>query len=216
MLDHSVAHFTFDGEVYWDAIALAIYLPPQKEWTNRLGQAFDFDALAVELLRRKPEQSSCAGTHSLISLVILLRCDDEIAILSPKVRRSVESSLQSTVDVLMGSTTDEGLWDLQWYERSGATSLSSDSNVIIATGHHLEWLEILPPRIRVDDEVLARAAVALFHRLVTSIQTGGAPWVGEAFCPLTHAARSICILANNSYEVDGIGSLNTLKRERGF
>jgi len=207
-----VANFFLDGEIYWDAVGIAIYLPPQKTWTNKFGEEYSFDQLVEELIRRPPADSSCSGTHGLISLTIMLRVDLEVSILSSAVRKRLDSHLREVVDCLQTGQTSEGGWGRDWWApRPGdpmpSSSRQSDDDVILSTGHHLEWLMLLPVDLQPSSETVNVAARHLLRLLLA--RSEDAAWLRENFCPATHAARSIGLLS-------GVVSRHPAPLERSF
>jgi hypothetical protein len=190
ILNDLVANFSLEGEIFWDATALAIYLPPNRGWKDKFGRTYTFDDLAGELLRRPPDGSSCVGTHILIDLAILLRADAESPLLSPVRRSALRSHLGDAVARLGRSRLAEGGWGRDWHERDG--SESTPREIVISTGHHLEWLMLLPDDLRPDLSVLVRAAK---HGLrILSYESKDPEWVRLQYCPATHAARSARLL----------------------
>ena len=81
LLRVSVAEFHLNQlELAWTANALALYLPPQRTWKNRLGEEYDFDMLVERLLDRPLTSESCAGIHIVDCLTTVFRVDREYKI----------------------------------------------------------------------------------------------------------------------------------------
>src|SRR5262249_37615733 len=116
VLDDLMANFVLEGEIYWDAVALALYVPPARAWKNKFGKEFTFDVLAEELLSRPVLDSACAGTHRLIALTILLRVDEEERILSSAVHDRVYSLLKEVAQTLTVNQRADGAWQANWPE----------------------------------------------------------------------------------------------------
>jgi hypothetical protein len=187
-----VANFSLEGEIFWEAVALAFYLPPNRSWGDKFGKVYTFDDLSDELLRRPLDGSSCAGTHILIALTTILRSDMEAPLLSPGHRTALRSHLRGVVERLERSRLDEGGWAHDWSEPGGIETAPRE--VIIATGHHLEWLMLLPDDLRPGPSVLGRAAE---HSLRLLLEKSEDPeWVRTNYCPAIHAARSAWLLAH--------------------
>lgn len=112
LLDDSVANFSLDqGEIEWTALAYALYLPPQRQWTDKFGTAFQFDQLARELMRRElGEQRACSGTHLLYSLAVLCRVDESEPVLSQDTRRELRRYLAAMSDRAAASQRIDGSW----------------------------------------------------------------------------------------------------------
>jgi hypothetical protein len=198
MLDDLTADFSLGGEIEWEAIALALYLPPARTWVNRRGETFSFDALCEELIRRPVESSTCSGTHRLISLVVLLRSDRETEILSPWMRAQLTDVVRSSAEHLARVQDEDGSWGRDWYkgmagdERDGPTAGRTRDGALAVTGHHLEWLMLLPDEFRPPRRSFERAIRWLLPALKQSMAEGrrDSKW----YCPATHAARSIRLL----------------------
>jgi hypothetical protein len=80
------------GEIYWDAVAIALYLPPRNQWTNRLGDRITMDLLVDELLHRPYSDSPCAGCHIPISLAVIARADQVHGVAEPSIDFSIVTS----------------------------------------------------------------------------------------------------------------------------
>ena len=129
------ANFVLEGEIYWDAVALALDVPPVSSWKNKFGKEFTFDMLCDELVRRDPANSSCSGTHRLISLAILLAADAETKILSDECREHVRGHLASVAELLTREQLADGSWQNDWhYSFSGRERNPLLQNRTIASG----------------------------------------------------------------------------------
>ncbi len=188
------ANFALDGELYWDAIAITLLLAPERTWTGKFGELFSFDELAGALVAASFDDSPCSGTHKLIALAILLRADAETPLLSDPARRSVRDTLARAVELLSRTQLPDGAWQSDWYSRVDNTSLpplatTNPANHLITTGHHLEWLILLPPDLQISRSTLVLAAdrCASLLRLLSADDAS----VQAHFCPLVHAARSV-------------------------
>ena len=204
VLDDMAANFVLEGEIYWDAAALTLYVPPARSWTNKFGEEFTFDMLAEELLNRDLAESSCSGTHGLISLTILMRVDEQTEILSPRIRKKLRQRLADVATVLVEGQLPDGSWQLDWHaplsgRPSSRNQRRTETTGVLATGHHLEWLLMLPDEMRPDDQVFARAAEWLLAALLQ--QTEDREWVQRWYCPASHAARAVKILSDTPEEV---------------
>lgn len=205
VLSDAVANYSPDQEIEWTAMAFGRYLPPANSWTNKFGLTHNFDSLATVLMQRPPYAASCGGTHLLYALALILRADDQYSLLSADVRTSVRSLLRRAVEAIEMTQEASGAFSLNW---SQALSPSSDpgeeqisetldkwrwivqapatisSQPLLITGHHLEWLLILPLEFEVNREMCRRAALYLLDQLNQASQSD----VERAYCPLVHAA----------------------------
>lgn len=188
-----------DEEIYWHAIALAIYVLPDRSWQNRYGELFTFDILANELLSRSSEGSACAGTHRMIALAVLYRVHQQVAILDNTTEKALKCELAIASKNLVSNQDVNGSWTPSWHRATtvqsrkvGEISVSTTERVI-TTGHHLEWLILLPDDVRPPDSVLIKATRFLMST-VPSL-TEDTTWLAQNYCPATHALRSISLLS---------------------
>jgi hypothetical protein len=215
VLDDLIANFTLEGEIYWDAAAIGLYVPPARRWSNKFGRTFTFDELARELLARDPSDSSCAGTHRLSTLALLLRVDGETPIFSGRVREAVREHLGLVARVIAACQSSDGSWDLSWHTNlPGGTHQHPTSSAawpkIITTGHHLEWMMLLDTELRPRDEVFARGAEWLMPTLLREVGEQGLP--GEQYCPASHAARVLRVLQKSGPVDRGLAARSDVDR----
>lgn len=199
VLEDLIANFTLQGQIYWKVVALALYLPPQKSWKNRFGDRFTFDDVARELVARPVSDSPCLGTHGPITLTILLRADEQEPVLSESVRRQVREYLRRIAKTLVEIQSPEGWFPADWQRVLSGKELEPVPRplpavpALLATGHHLEWLMLLPDDLRPPQEVFRRAAVWSLEALAG--KTADPQWVDEWYCPASHAVRSVILLS---------------------
>jgi len=192
-----------EHELAWYTTAIALYMPTQP-WQDKWGRTYCLDDLASELVQRTPEGASCAGAQDLIALTIILRVDDLQHPLERGVRQRVTHRLQVAVAQLARSQYSDGSWRLDWHqsgERGGATAAISDlrsHDALLATGHHLEWLLLLPESLAVEPKVVEQAAVWLMRAI--AVQTAEPELVWQRYCPLIHGVRSLQMLASDAHD----------------
>lgn len=198
IVDDLQANFVLRDEIYWDTVALALYMPPTLVWRNRFGSQFDFNILAAHLLDSVDSPSPCAGTHRLIALTVLMRVDQLKPILSTEVRARVYEELSRTAEALTQAQQADGSWfpgaesvDLS---RTAAWRQYPIADQVITTGHQLEWLMLLPAEIRPPDRVFVTASQYLIS--VVPDRTKDPKWLAEWYCPVTHALRSVKLLSH--------------------
>ena len=202
MLLDTISIFNFsEPQIEWNCIALTLYLPPQKEWTNKFGTTFSFDAMAAELLKRElgSRHSSCYGIHLLEAQAILLRADDEYDLLSPAVRKKIHNHLIRQISALERTQLPDGSFNKIWYAPDlPASSISSifaetdrNSRVHI-TGHHIDWILLLPDDMLPPNDVFDRAG----HFLLSSISACEERDLHRHYCPYSHAARVLLLLTD--------------------
>jgi hypothetical protein len=191
VLQDSIA--TFDPsqqESEWTAIAYAFYVPPRAEWTNRFGQTFSFDDLALGLMARPLERRSCGGAHCLQALSGILSVDAEQAVLSPTVRDKTSRFVESALARVLATQGRDGSWEVQWAKGlvrdpapAGWSREPNAESTLLATGHIAEWMIGLPAGIQPH--------ASAFHRAIEWIRPRIARLDGDAYfaahCPYTHA-----------------------------
>jgi hypothetical protein len=235
LLAESMANLLPSGELEWSAAALAAYLPPQRTWKNRFGQEFSFDQLARWLIAQPPEKASCGGTHALYSLVVLARIDAEVPIFSEGVRdltgRFLGRMSAAAAAAQQGDGSVKEFWHVDvvaqpWYRElleeagpGGARSGSSDrfraiearwgdllqgkQGDVHMTGHHLEWLLLLPPARQPPAQFFRRAGEFLIQKLERATDQD----IHDHYCPYSHAARVVRLLAGFSRQGKGRAAL---------
>jgi len=192
LLRDSVENFDLkQRELTWTAVGFAIYLSPQRAWTNRYGESFTFDDLAKVLIQANLEEASCGGAHLVYAMTILWRVDASDACLSEPVRDALTRCLRERITAIVESQSKAGYWTLAWHtpgmEKSDAqrSSPHAPDSRLLATGHLLEWLELLPAELQPPQDVYRRAARwlcgALQERLLVVSAVDFCPWI-HAVC----------------------------------
>lgn len=195
-----LANFNEDEpEIYWDAIAIFVYGPLVNDLRDKFGDPIDRGKIVQELLSREPLESSCAGTHGLIALAVALRCDDADPFLDRSARDKLEQYLKHTVTRLTEEQNSDGSWDMTWceddkrIERRWALGQEPDElDKLIATGHHIEWLTLLPADLQPKQRVMTRAGLWLSHFFRSHLNDPRL--FDKHVCPITHGVRSLAIL----------------------
>jgi hypothetical protein len=77
-----------------------------------------------------------------------------------------------------------------WYASSEPRG-RSDLARVLATGHHLEWIFMLPAQMQPKDEPIKRAAMFLASELAAATDEE----LEESYCPYSHAARVLRLLS---------------------
>lgn len=162
VLTRALRDFRVDEvETEWSALALGLWLPPQKTWQIRDGRTVSFDLLAERLMRGERSLGVCSGTHRVYSLMVLIRLDDEFQILSPESRKQVWGYLEGVRDAITHSQFPDGHWPSNWPLGADAVANPVADELykqVIATGHHLEWLAIAPKELHPPRERILKAA----------------------------------------------------------
>ena len=161
VLDQALRDFRLDErETEWTALAFGLWIAPQKHWIGGDGRHYSFDLLSQRLRRGQKELGVCSGTHRVYSLMALIRLDDEHDILSDAERKNAWGYLESVRDRIIDSQFPDGHWPSNWPDGKSAVEkpvTDEFKNIVIATGHHLEWLSIAPQELHPPEETIQRA-----------------------------------------------------------
>jgi hypothetical protein len=198
LLDDSLANFSLrQPEIEWSAMAYAVYLPPRRAWADKFGTVTTFDDLAGELMQRHYDHHACGGTHLLYALTVILRADEQEPILTAAARSHVREHLAQAVREVMRSQAPDGTWDWRWHEETGPPDRhggegrgSIDPEILRLTGHHLEWLMLLPPDLAPPREVFLKAVRPMLAHLAADPQEK----ISSNYCPYSHAGRVLLLL----------------------
>lgn len=200
MLSDSLLNFTVhQAELEWSVAAYAHYLPPETKWVNKFGVGCSFEEVARAMLTR-PFGASCAGTHTLQTLTLLLRIDEgDARLLSEPTRKRVRTFLSDALKRTVSSQHDDGAWSRDWYK--GRTAVFRDataaSSRLLVTSHLAEWMLYLPEGLSPPPSVLARACRWLAHEL----KIAGPQAVYADPCPYSHALLVFGLAASDSSAV---------------
>jgi len=115
LLNNAVKQFDPVSELEWTAVSFAYYLPPQRTWTNRFSEEYNFDDLVTFLIQRPFDVSSCGGSHSLYALATIQGVDAQVSILSTNARRRLQGFLKAVSRTLVASQKHDGSVDPLWY-----------------------------------------------------------------------------------------------------
>ncbi|MDR1383972.1 MAG: hypothetical protein LBJ67_09035 [Planctomycetaceae bacterium] len=189
-----------EKELAWSAIVLALYLPPIQEWTNRFGEKCSFDALAIELMKQRFEENSCAGAHLLESLTLIYEISLECPILSFEVQNQLKKYLHDILTTVIHEQNIAGYWELDWFVKIPdygqpfqnphvwTPSVDSESR-LLATCHLVEWMLDLPEEFDVPNETLKKAGMWMLNHLKTKKYGENTP-----ICPYAHVVRDLELL----------------------
>ncbi len=194
LLRDSVENFTIDQtELGWTAIAYALYMHESGGWTNRYGESFRFDDVARKLIQAPLGRASCAGAHLLYAMTILARADSTERFLTETAREELLGHLRKLSRQAVTSQSPDGFWRLNWFverDRKSAPPTPEFDDLgarLLATGHLVEWLELLPEELQPPDDCYIRAArwLGAGIREKTPIVKPG------DLCPCVHAVCSV-------------------------
>jgi hypothetical protein len=201
ILDDALAKFDLkQDEIEWSALAFALYLPPLTRWSDKFGRVYSFDDLAEEMMSRKLDGRACAGCHILYSLAVILRADEQFSILSRPVRVRVKSYLGEMASAALRHQAADGSWGIDWRRDPKAAAEETDrsSARVLATGHLVEWMVILPDDLSPPRNRILVAAHWLAHHLSTA---NDQELAGD-YCPYSHAGRVVQMGSRSKRAID--------------
>lgn len=174
--------------------ALAYWHPPQRTWRDQFDTEHSFDELLSRLLETALGKGACGGTHVPYAVVAILRVDEQYPILSPEPRQKARQWLAKLARLLEDRWSMAGGWTRTWAGPVDKQFIFGDDLLdrITVTGHHLEWMALAPPELRVSDACLRRAAAGL-RADVDALR----PLQHRAFkslLPVSHGARALSLL----------------------
>lgn len=201
VLNDAIARFSIDQEIEFTTVAFGLYLPPRTHWTNRFGQTYRFDDLVAKLNRRF-QNSSCAGTHVPYAFAMLAQVDAKTSILSTRSRGLIAAQLKRIAAVLEAEQRPDGSWGEDWYAPLLDAEASRESRApvfpnellgrVAVTGHHLEWIGLVPRELRPADAAVRRAVgylVGALPQLATAARESA-----NAYCPVSHGVQGLLAL----------------------
>ena len=161
VLDQALRDFRLDErETEWTALAFGLWIAPQNQWVGGDGRHYSFDLLSQRLRRGQKELGVCSGTHRVYSLMALIRLDKEFDVLSDAEYENAWGYLESVRDRIVDSQFPDGHWPSNWPDGKSAVEkpvADEFKTIVIATGHHLEWLSIAPKELHPPEETIQRA-----------------------------------------------------------
>jgi hypothetical protein len=162
VLRRSIAVFSLEGgEIDWTAQAYALYFPEgQTSWVNRFGQSHSFDDLAEHLMSLPRGEGTCYGTHHLYALAVILNVHDRVSRVSDSAATAVREYLRRTSEHLTKYQHPEGSWGGGWEEEKRPELVQPMKTLggrLRATGHHLEWIALVPRELGPDEPVVQKA-----------------------------------------------------------
>ena len=185
-----MARFNLEDELEFATVAFCHYLPPTRKWRNRHGQEISFDAIARTLVQQ--QGGVCYGTHRLYALATLLNANKQSLILSSVSRALVMKALKQASRALEKSQVPDGLWDGSWSDPTAKRNAPPRlTELITSTGHHLEWIALVPREIAPGDDTIRQAAVSLAHKILSTPSAQ----LDLHYGPLSHAANALMLLS---------------------
>jgi hypothetical protein len=192
LLAQSLRDYRENHEGEFAAVAFACYLAPEAEFSNRMNETITFDTCMNALVEKEPGKGWCNGTHTCYAVASLLNVNARTGILSDAGRKRGESFLQTTAQLLAASQHDDGAWRADWPGGVPCAPPDGENAVwgeaIQVTGHHLEWLAIVPVE-PIEHAHVDRALNFVLRQLRTASDKD----IEQSYLPWSHAARSLLL-----------------------
>ncbi len=196
LLLDSLRSFSLNQVEYeWSGLTYALLLPPQTTWRTQEGQEMNFERLADRIMRETLPNGVCFANHRLYTLVVFLRIDDQMPILSATKRREIISFLEQMTILLERHQHPDGFWNSDWPTRipesNTPTKATGDrlSDRILATGHALEWWAMAPEELHPGRATLAAGG----QWLVKTIDSLTEEEIRQNYTYLSHAGRALSL-----------------------
>ena len=203
LLGDSIANFNLnDSQLEWIAIALILYLPPQKTWIDKFGNMYSFADLAEELSHRDvdPRRQPCYGIHRLEALSILLKVNETHRLLSSECRNRLHTYLaDQTACVVLRHRVMTAVGRMlpcsRFHPRVATRPASAEDPLVFMIGFSSPvitrngcccCLATFSPPIR----SLSAAAGFLLKALLAARDED----LVKYYCPYSHAAHSLLLL----------------------
>ena len=193
ILENALREFSLNQPEYeWTTLSLALYAPSNEPWVSSEGQRISFDLLADRIMRQSLSQGVCYGQHRLYSLVMMVRIQDEIPLLSQDAYDRVVEHLMDATRKLIAHQSAEGWWDTNWPHGKQVEKESRYGDLsrrMLATGHAVEWWAMAPKELHPPREVVIRASQWLVKE-VEGMEDGD---VIARYPFLTHVGRGLAL-----------------------
>lgn len=182
--------YTFDDEIEWRTVALALYRPQVAEWRTKNGRKVSWAMITDEFvnlwLRRKMSGHACAGTHVLYVLALLTKVDAVHPLWSGSRRAAVDRCLRDAAGVLAITQRSDGHWDTSWSDPEATPPAADPLTDLLITGHHLEWLALRPEGRRPPAHMIRSAG----GYLVELLSSWSAEDIRKVICHASHGVRA--------------------------
>jgi hypothetical protein len=154
---------------------------PACSWRNRWGEHITIEQWAEFLAGRDVTRYSCAGTHLLHSLAVLLQAGAEYPILSAELADRVRDVCREYSRTIEATQQPNGAWRSDWSK--GGLAREYGSLEVHMAGHILEAQMYLPEELRISPQCSGKALKYLAEAFAASDDKT----VLEEHCPYSHA-----------------------------
>lgn len=178
------------SELPWTIVGLASYVASDSPWSNRHGERVSLESLIQALLESSQASAPCLGAHVPYAATFVLRSHQQTPLLTPTGEALVRANLQRMIDSLRLHQRPSGSWGKDWSaELAGIPGVVDAPVEVLVTGHHLEWLSLLPPELAPPPEMIRRAA----RYLISAILNAPKSDITKNYSAYSHAG---CALRN--------------------
>jgi hypothetical protein len=193
-------NYTPDGEQEFFAIAAAHYLPPKRNWTNKFGDTYSFDSLAINLVDTPAGVGACGGIHVPIAVAAILEAHRQFSILSAETAVRCQGYLRHVTRILESRQDTLGGWSSWGAELDDQSkTLDLETQTLLVTAHHLEWISLSAPEVSPNREVISRAINRALG-IVRDMRDRNRSF--KAQLPLLHFLRALTALCHEHHPMD--------------
>ena len=185
-------------EYEWSVITYARYVYPDSGWCNAYGDRILVHDLVQELIEAPLHYGPCNGLHRLEAMVVLCRVDETVEpserTLKPSTRKKMLGHMGGIIPILEASqNVSDGFWTPNWPQGEAAQEdqSASLSQRVLVTGHHMEWLALIPPETQPQpsQQMVTKAG----QWLARTIQEVDEETLRSQYTAFSHAARALCL-----------------------
>jgi hypothetical protein len=174
------------------SVALACYSHGNEGFANRVGQYITFDDLITWLVAKPPGEGVCGGTHVCYAVAVMLHVNSVSEILSAGSVARALRYLSEVAKKLKTSQHPDGAWRADWSggvaRQPPAMAPPQWGDALATTGHHLEWLALVPIDGVPDSQIRSALAFTVSTLRVVSDEDVRSSYVGWS-----HAARALLV-----------------------
>lgn len=196
LVEQSLRDFSLNQVEYeWSAKTYALFLPPTTTFRTTEGQEVSFDSLAGRAMREALPRGCCLANHRLYTLIVLLRIDQQIPILTPATRTQIETFLTDATRRLVAYQHPDGFWNDEWplavpsFREPTQREGDRLEDRVVATGHTLEWWAMAPEKFHPPRAVVVSAA----QWLVRLVDGMSAEQIDKNYVFLTHVGKALAL-----------------------
>jgi hypothetical protein len=199
LLRTSRLRFSAYQDLEWSSEAYAHYLPGEPTWTNHLGEECSYDDMLRRLLEASHEGDACFGLHKPIAAAKLIIADEIRPCLSRSTRAQAMSYFSDLAEILPETQLRTGGWDRNWRNvthtpgsqvpaTERATTLAEQ---LMATGHLLEWMQLVHGRCDIDAGSYARAIRFAAQTIGEELSVPSSTLAGSEYCGISHCCHAL-------------------------